>query len=502
MELFRISHGPWEKIFEGGLEKNQFFIYTNPESVLLVVAFEKQGTKNVGATVEMFKVFNAKGEVEGFIDTLPREIVLISRHDKKSTSKYLLLGSSASFVDWKEDKVISEIDLMLKKLDTACAIIKDISKAYDIKLEEMSQTESKVRKKFFGEPLLAPALATALPYYEPTTEQSRAATRGDFTVGLTKERKPVVEPLELFERTLVNGGERAQRTHFLHILAESYLLSNVSVVIFDQNKSFKGLNSPTSSAHELKKYEVNIEPIGFPVEIYRVDQNIKVDMNFIDPLGFSQLFGFAKTAPTKIIEATILKNKVKGIDDLIEKIKFTPLTDEVNAYEVKKTIRILKLVKLLQPTLFEGQNNLEDLTQAGVKTIGKASIVDVSGLEPKIVFLLVHNILNAALDYYRKKEKTKGVKSVFVLPELSALIQKQLSADMEKQLEEMIEQLEKLGVGIAVSEGKDIDVPTQISKNLEARVNMVQGNDAGILLKGRKGYRVFLRPGISICSES
>jgi len=115
MEIFKIGHGPWEKLFDGMFEKSPIVIYSNPESVLLVLVFEKGRKEITGVVVELFKALNVEGEVEGFIETLPREIVLLTKHDKRQTLKFLLLASTPSYIEWKEKEFVEEVDKLLKK---------------------------------------------------------------------------------------------------------------------------------------------------------------------------------------------------------------------------------------------------------------------------------------------------------------------------------------------------------------------------------------------------
>ncbi|MBI2598250.1 MAG: hypothetical protein HYW50_03580, partial [Candidatus Diapherotrites archaeon] len=399
MELFRISFGPWEKLFEGMLEKNPVELYSNPDSVLLVLVFEKHGAQIEGVVIEMFKALNVEGEIESFIDTLPTEIVLLTKHDKKQTLKFLLIASNPSYSEWEEEKFGNETDELMKKLEANTTTIKDLSKAYGLHLQEISKAGLKVKKAFFSEPLLVPALSTSYAGYsaQPTTTSGKTFVKGEFILGLTKERQQIVEPLELFLKTLVTGGEKNERLHFLHILSESFLLSNISLVVFDPLGYFSGINLPTKNLAELARYKVEAEPIGFPIKVFKPVNQIKVDLNFISPAGFGEILGFGKGPVTDIIAAALLKNSVEGIEDLIEKIKLSPLTEDINAFELKRTVRILTLINRNYPGMFDGKNDTEDITTSGTRTLGRAGIIDLKGIEPKICFLIVHNILSSII---------------------------------------------------------------------------------------------------------
>src|SRR3989344_3057833 len=100
-------------------ENREMAIYSNDKSTLLLLIFEKEGKKTSGAVVELFKVFAATGEVEHFAESLPREMLFLMSQTEKETSKFLMLGSTPSYVEWKEDDVIDEVDRLLKKIETS-----------------------------------------------------------------------------------------------------------------------------------------------------------------------------------------------------------------------------------------------------------------------------------------------------------------------------------------------------------------------------------------------
>ncbi|MEK6941334.1 MAG: DUF87 domain-containing protein [archaeon] len=504
MELFKISHGPWEKMFEGVFQGSPMEIYSNPESILLVMVFEKHGQEIEGVVVELFKAFAADGAAEGFVDTLPREIILFAKHDKKVTNKFLLLGSAPSYTMWKEDVFIPEVDSMLKKIDTATVILKDIAASYDITVLEISKAQVKVKNAFYSNPMIVFAVSSS--FSGTQTAQAMPFIRGEFLVGLTKERNTVVEPLDVFFKSLAVGGEKSDRLHFLHILCESFLLSNISPVIFDTTGSFKALNSPAANRQELERYKVNSDPIGFPVKVFRPFDQIKVDLRFINPNGFCEIFGIGKSNPAAknsiaaIIAKTLLNTNVKGMEDFIEKVKLVQTNEEINSYEIAKTARVLRLVQRNYQGLFDGSNDMEGLTMSGTRSLGMAGIIDLSGVEPKIVFLIVHNILSSALKFFRDKEKDAGKKAAFFMPELSALLARNLSNELSNEIDQMLKSLQGLGIGIAASEEKPIDVTKEISEICETKVNIVVKNDVGVQVKGRKSYRVFLRPALSMAA--
>lgn len=497
MQLFKISDGPWKKLFSGKFQEHDIDIYSNPESVLLILIFEKEGDKVKGAVVELYKIFYSEGEAEPFVETLPREVILLTKHDEKETIKFLLLGSTPSYVEWKESTFISETDRLLKRLSTSTTMIKDVSKAYELTLTELGDAPDRIKEIFFTQPLLVPLVSTAAHPEEGDTE---IITRKEIILGLTREKNQVVEPLNFFTRTMVSGGEENERNHVLHIFAESALLSSLAVIIFDWDGKFTGLGEASKEHDELKKYKVDIEPIGFPVKPFSITRDIVVDLNLTNIVGVAQLFGVGDDTVNKTIETTLQKNKVTGIKDLISKVRAITPGEEPTAYEINKAARILTLMDIRYPALFEGKNDIKEISKKWGK-IGRASIIKLEDVDKRVALITAHNLLKAILEFHKSKERTRNLKTLFILPEVNRLFAEHGENLLTKEIIESMVEIQDVGVGFILSSRKRMDLPKALLEKIEANVNIVSGNDIGVHLKDKKSYRVFARPGLSKCTE-
>ena len=81
MKLFKLANGPWEKLFEGKFQKHDLVLYSNPEKILMMLILEKKLDKIEGAIVELYKVFHGIGDVESFTEALPRDVLIVTKHD-------------------------------------------------------------------------------------------------------------------------------------------------------------------------------------------------------------------------------------------------------------------------------------------------------------------------------------------------------------------------------------------------------------------------------------
>lgn len=499
MELFKISNGPWEKIFDGLFENREMAIYSNDKSTLLVLIFEKEGKKTVGAVVELFKVFAATGEIEHFTESLPREMLFLMSQNEKETAKFLMLGSTPSYVEWREDNVIDEVDRLLKKIETSSGIVSEVCKGYDISLEEISAARGKSKKAFFSTPLLVPVISGNYRGETPTVGGPQTLMQ-DFMLGLTKEKNKIVEPISVFSKTLVTGGSKADRQHALQLLAEGYLLSGATVIVLDFEKSFFGLQKPNPDLEQLKKYEIDSSPIGFPVKVFQPPTEIRVDINKADPFGLGQAMGFGNSKCVEIIAACLMKFKLKNFSEMSEKIK-SMQEEKFSEFELLRTIRVLSLLDKLYPSFFDGENPVEEISAKKVKSLGTGSVLDLSGLDERARLVLSHNILSSVQDFFSKKDKKTSISLFVIIPEAKNVVNGKISEALSKDIEGMLAKFEFSGIGYVLSNESALDFRELISKSSDAQINFIQGNDCAVQLKGRKNYRVLLRPTLSFLEQ-
>lgn len=506
-ELFKVSEGPWKKLFSGKFQDQEVEIYINPKSVLLVAIYEMEEDKPKGAVIEMYKVLASSGELEEFVATLPREVIVLTKHTKEETIKYFMLGTSPSYVEYKEDEFLSETDSMLKKLKTSSTMIKDISKAYDLTLQELNDASEDVKAGFFTQPLLIPAVATAShPGAAPSAgaQASGAArphsiggTKGEVLVGLTKEGNKIVEPLSLLMQTIVSGGSEEDRVKALQVIAEGALLSGVPVIVFDWGDVFSAMAEGTKDREGLKKYKVDSEPIGFPVRNFDSLKELVVEVSTMNPEGLLQLFGAGEDNSVEIITETMRNTKSKGFEELVKNLKKTKADEHNSAYQIKKAVRIVRLIGLRYPKMYEGTNDIESLIKSRTKGIGRAAIINISEPDERLALMLVHSIVSGIYEYCKKQGKSKLARALIIMPEAGKAIpytaKNVLSEDIAKELVEITQ----YGIGHVLSSARPADVSKSVGDRIEAKINIVKGNDAGVSMKDRKSYRAFIRPGLS-----
>ena len=501
-KLFKISEGPWKMLFSGVFEEKELEIYSNPASMILTAIYENEGEKISGVVIELFKVFSSIGEVEGFVETMPKDVIVLTKHTKKETIKYFLLESSPAYVEYDEDKFIKQVDKLIENLKTSSKLIKDVSKAYNLTLKELADSEDHIKAAFFTQPLLIAAVSTA----SHTTETDvpdivKGIAKGEVILGLTKDKIRVVEPLSMFISTLVTGGTDKERKHLLHILSEGSLLSNVPVVLFDWENEFSGIGQTGKEHDALKKYKVEVDPIGFPVKKFKLTEDLTVDLNLTNFTGLAELFGIGDKNFAAVVGQAREGKSISDMDSLVKEVGESKPSDKVTEYELKKFVRLLKLIDSRYPGMFCAGNKIDEISKSWLKTLGRVGLLELKGVDNRTTLLVAHSLLAGLTGFYKTKGKSKGMRAFMVLPEIEKAAPREAENILYQECLENLFGLLDYGVGFMASTEKAMNVSEQIAKDSEAMLNIVSKNDIAVQLKNRKGYRVLIRPALSVCSE-
>lgn len=499
--MFKLAQGPWTKLFEGTIEGQSVEIHSNEESMLLVLIFEKEQDKNVGLVIQLYKVFVCEGEIEAFVETLPKDAMVLLKHTGKKTMKFFVLGSEPGYAKFEESAVQDEFDMLLKKTISTSKTVKDISKAYELGLTEIRDAGEEEKQAFFAEPFSLQMLSRAGGGTKHQETAQAPGFAGELLLGLTKDGAIVKEPLQLFNRTIITGFGEKLRMHIAHLFIESTLTSNLAAVVIDWKNSFRGLAEPTRDLQGLRKFKVDFEPIGFPVAHFTVPENVKIDLGTVDIPGMLELFGAGTNVVTQIIGQQNSMKKFSSVQELVEEIKKTEPTEEASSYRINKAVRIMSLFELHYPKLFDGQNNFDEIAKSWMKGLGRAGVVHLENTDEKTSLLIVHCIVRGMLAHFKKQGQTNLLRAMIIIPETKRI----LSATAQNQISKLIvgdlNELGNYGVGFVLSSEKATELSQEIVLKSEAEIGIIEKNDVGIKIKNRKNYRALLRPGLSTCTE-
>ncbi len=496
MELFKLVSGPWEKIFFGNFQEHEVEIYSNPEKILLVLIFEKKLDLVQGAIVEMYKVFYAEGEVSAFTETLPREVIGLVKHDEKMTLKFFLLGSKPVYVPWSEDVFLNQTDSLIKRLEASSNMVKDISKAYGLSLKEIHECDEMVRSAFFTQPLIPLILSTSSHSMSFQQEQA-LSIKSDVLLGLTKDKKKVFEPLAAFFSTIISEGKETDRALVMQVISESALLVNVPVVFFDFNKSFVGLGEATKDIEKLQKYLVDLDPLGFPVRLLNAVYDVKVDINVLSYEVVSEIFSIGDNDFAKVMNKAVKNKRFATLNDLLEFVQQMRSDPDFTEFEVFKAVRVMRLIESMNPNLFGGYVDIEDMAKQGSAGIARASVINMQGLNDKASALLIYSFVKNAANYFSAKGKSQAIRLIINIPKGSLLKEVEGATLISKEISSMLVASQENGVAFLIGADHSIDISQELRSSAKAKIDIVFNNDVGVQLKNSRAYRVLVRPTLS-----
>ncbi|MBN2127136.1 MAG: hypothetical protein JW703_01955 [Candidatus Diapherotrites archaeon] len=492
MDLFKIREGPWKKLFEGVFQEYEIALFSNPDSVLMVLILEKEKENITGTVLELYKMFYSSGETEQFISTLPRDVILIHKHQENVNQKFMLLASKPSYVKWSEAEFQNETDEQLKKLEVSSKMIKDVAKAYDLELTEMHNASNEIKTAFFSEPLLVPVSVTASRLKEKINEKP---IEKEIFIGITREGNKVLEPIEFINNSVISGGMEPDRKAVMHVLLEGMLLNRIPAIVFDYKNSFSGLGIPNNNSAELR--EIKEEPIGFPVKKFFPGENLFIDLKLFDSKGFTDFIGAGEQKPAQLISSLIELTEFSSVKELINSIKKKSPDENFSEYELHKAKRILQIIEQQYNKMLVQKNSFEELTKTPIKGIGKASLLELSTLEEKGAFLATYSIIKMIYEFLKKEGKTSQIKMIIALPEANRIIPKENRTKLQDELLYIISELPEFGCGVILESGTETDFDKKTIESSETSFTAIRGKDIGVQMKNKKSYRVIIRAGLS-----
>ncbi len=492
---FSLSHGPWHVLFEGMFYDHEVSIYSNPESVVLVVIEVKEKGKISGVVVEAYKVFHAKGETEGFAETFPKEASVFIKHEENKTLKFFVLASRPSYSVYEEEEFRKTVNSQLKNLEASVEFVKQISGAYDLELTELSKADEETKNAFFTDPLSLPLVSGKSVL--PGQREMQPETRGEVFLGLTKEGKPAKEPLKLFLKTGIFGENPEDRKHAMQLVAEGVMLSNSPAVVFDWNESFNSMNKPSEQEKELSRFQAELEPMGFPVKEFLAAQDAKVDLNLISPKGLLELFGAGKNTASRTISEVMEKmEKIDSFGQLIGAVKNHCRQAELKQNQMLRMVRMLKLIEKRYEGLFASGNEVQELSKNWEKNIGRAGIIKMQGTDERSALMVMHSVLAGIRKHYERKA-VKGINSFVFIPNAVQFFGKSANAILVDEMIQILSQFYSLGVGFALGAERVVELKKEARDLVEAEIFILSVSDVGVKLAERKQYRVSLRPTLS-----
>ncbi len=497
---FKLRNGPWKTIFEGKFQEHKMEILMNPEQVMLVAIYEKEGEETVGVILQSFAVFSAVGEAETFIESLQKEAIILSRHDGKHTVQFLAIASKHVYVKAEEQKILEAVDELLENVSGSGNKIESVAKSFELQLTPLKKCSSAIKQSFFSQPFVIPMLAKEAKRIEIEQEEAQvnSGTEGAAVIlGTSKAGKQIKEPLQMFQRTIVSDGTMQQREEFIRIIAESFLLANTPVLIFDENNSFLSLAHPAKNFLELQTHGIQIDPMGFPTKEFKVAKSIKININCINSDGLMQLFGWSDEEAKKIIVEGLKKGNVKGLEQLSDNIESL---ETENSFLKKRIERVLNLINIRYPQMFDGDNNIAEIVERKFQKIGRASIVNMEKIDPRALTLLLESLSTELINFFSKKGEEKTTRLLVVIPKIERIFMIKENFAL-KEFIRMLTEMKRFGINFIIGTDRRNDLSKELLQLCETKASIIKENDAAIDFPNSKNYRILVRPSLSRGNE-
>ena len=502
MTLFKIAQGPWTLLLKGTLQEQEMEIYTNPQKMVYVQLVRAENGVETECVCEFYKPLVATGDVNGFIQTIPREVIQVTKHVQEDTRTFLILGSGPVSMNWEESIVLEQTDILLKKMEVSSSLLSEVARAYDVQLRSMNEFPPIVSEAFFSMPLLAPLLATnahvneaqlAGKPSEGMAAQHMGALPGEFVLGTTTNGLMVKEPIIFFKRSTIFGGRIEHRKHMLQVLAEGALFSNIPVVIVDWENEYEAMRSPNPNPKLLHDQKIEGDPVGFPTKEFLPGENLKLQLSMLHPEGLAEILGLLNTEMGNNLIRFLHEHQTGSIDEAKGILRQMPPSETMTPFSISSMIRLLTLLDQTFPNIFTGMNPIEEISKSWFQSIGRIGVLRLKNTPPKLRNLLVYTIVRGVYDLYLHKGVSGRVKSLIVVPEAQQLFDYAREPILAKEMERLFSQSSTQDVGFVFSAAHEIDLPKNILMLSEAKLSIVGGREVGVTLVGRKNYRATVR---------
>jgi len=490
LERMKLEKGPWKPLFQGVFQGYESEMLSNEDKWLLAGIFEETDAGK-GLLLQLYAPLTVHGSLEGFIPYFEKEAVMFSIFSRAGKHEFFLLKSHPVYLnEFDEVKVNEELKDLVKKLSALSLTIKSIAKPYNIELIDLNESSSDEIDAFFTEPMAIPAVL-ARTKRELKVPAAVPLISKLINLGLTRKKEPIEESIESLGKTLVVQGNDFERKHAIHLIIEGFLLNHYPVIVFDSMDSFKGLGEPSKELSRLSEFRVGFEPIGFPIKSFEAIRDLKADLSLLNGEALTQLYGFSYNEASAKITKIINENKLGSLDELIKAIEREQIDAEFNEFNKKQAVREIKLVQEMNPGLFNAKNDLGELFKTS-ETIGRLAVINLHGLNETEKTLIVHSIIKGLNELKEGKALIVLLESKNFSPAIPANV-------LQLEIIEALKSISKKGISYVVETEHRIDLNPEILNDIEAEITIIKENDAGLELKHRRPYRLFLRPGLSIC---
>ncbi|MFH0905730.1 MAG: hypothetical protein V1824_00150 [archaeon] len=459
----------WNLLFSGSYADSELNILYNDDNFVSIL----KSKDSKSTLLQVYKAFVADGDLDTFVETLPYQCLLFSKHysiGDKNTYKYLLLNSELQYIDLSS--LSDEVDKKLSDLNKKTSSLISITKSFNLKLISL-KFALEAKNHFLSDPLITKVLSN----FPLSFELSKGTTIDKFVLGI-KGGISIEKTISDLSSVSVYNGALEERLFAVKLICENYLMASKQVIIFDGFDYFKSLAYPQDQKI-LNKFKLNMDGFGFPSKVFDYF-DIKIPLYIISSSAFVFMFKFSGTS--QIIIEKAYSAQLVTIMDLMKNVSNLEIEGEVTEFEKQRVLSKLYLIDKKYKDRF-GETDISLLFDNSSRNISSAKILKFDSSDLLYQYYIYQIVSKISL---KLKENT-----LFVFPECSALLN---NAFVGHNLINLLK--ENTNINYLISSIAEIDIKQQ--KLSLVTINMIYDNDCVIKFPSRDPLRLFLRPTSSL----
>lgn len=474
-----LPFGPWTKMVSAQWGDFPLTIYQNPDKMMLLVLFEREGETLKGCLVFLKRGLMIAGDPSRFGLSQKGETVIVSRLSRDRSDRYILLSSSPAFVDYNLDALVKAVNDQYAELDTLTKATVEILRGYDCKATEFKAVPEEKLQSFLGDPFSLFSLSMSS---SPTASQPSKQTR--CLLGLDKAGEDCEVKFASLRTVFVSGGLRKQRLHAMHIIAEEALLNNIPVIVFDSKGSFAGLANPNADKSSYEAFHLKSIPLGFPFKDYALEKGLFIDLSHLSPEIFLQCFGLDKSDVAPVIKKVYAERQGAffALSDLLTELSAMKDTPQAAKYTINKAARAVEVIQKSYPNVFAKSASSE---MYGSTELGKVIHVSLGGQPPELAGLAMFSVLSPLLS-----NASVNIRMLAVF--------EQDAGELSDEAMVLLSNLSLNGIGVVLHAEHSLDMARAGKPSL--RFDMME-LEAIASEEGEKQKRMRIRPAYSQDSE-
>ena len=157
---------------------------------------------------------------------------------------------------------------------------------------------------------------------------------------------------------------------------------------------------------------------------------------------------------------------------------------------------MLKLVAVLYPQMFDGNNNIEEIVQRQFKKIGRASIVSMGKIDTRALTFLLESLSTEIIDFFSKKGEAKTTRLLVAIPRIEKIFMIKENLAL-KEFIKMLTEMKRFGINFIIGTDRRNDLSKELLQLCETKTSIIKENDAAIDFPNSKNYRILVRPSLS-----